>query len=92
MAIAQSTAPKENRSVRASNSLPSACSGDMYATVPSVMPGLVRCSSGAPSVTCEASRGSRDGVVRSELRQSKVQNLRVAPARHKQVAAGLISR
>jgi len=30
------TAPKENRSVRVSKSLPRACSGDMYATVPTV--------------------------------------------------------
>src|SRR5579863_9981891 len=34
--------PKENRSVRASGGLPSTCSGDMQATVPSVEPGLVR--------------------------------------------------
>src|SRR5437588_2606197 len=43
--ISYSTAPKENRSVRASSSLPLICSGDIYATVPSAAPGLVRCSS-----------------------------------------------
>ncbi len=40
--ISYSTAPKENRSVRASSSFPLTCSGDMYATVPIVVPGLVR--------------------------------------------------
>ena len=44
--ISYSTAPNENRSVRASSSFPRTCSGDMYATVPSALPGLVRCSSG----------------------------------------------
>ena len=34
-------AAKENRSLRASNSLPRTCSGDMYKTVPSAVPGLV---------------------------------------------------
>jgi hypothetical protein len=43
--ISYSTAPNENRSVRASSSFPRTCSGDMYATVPSALPGLVRCSS-----------------------------------------------
>jgi hypothetical protein len=36
---------KENRSVRRSRSLPFACSGDIYATVPIADPGLVRFSS-----------------------------------------------
>src|SRR5579862_5471219 len=44
VAISYSTAPKENKSLRASTSLARACSGDIYATVPSVEPGLVRCS------------------------------------------------
>ena len=42
VAISYKTAPKENRSVRASSSLPLACSGDMYATVPMAVPGLVK--------------------------------------------------
>ena len=42
VAISYSTTPKENRSLRASNSSPRTCSGDMYATVPTVLPGLVR--------------------------------------------------
>ena len=41
VAISYSTTPKLNTSVRASSSLPSVCSGDMYATVPSAAPGLV---------------------------------------------------
>src|SRR6266567_6898631 len=45
VAISYSTAPKEKRSVRASSPFPFACSGDMYAIVPSAAPGLVRCSS-----------------------------------------------
>ena len=45
MAISYNTAPKENRSVRASSSLPLACSGDMYATVPTVLPGCVSITS-----------------------------------------------
>ena len=48
VAISYSTAPKLNRSVRASSPSPRTCSGDMYATVPSAVPGLV--SSGAASV------------------------------------------
>ena len=40
VAISYKTAPKENKSVRASSSLARACSGDMYATVPKVLPGL----------------------------------------------------
>ena len=54
VAISYSTAPKENRSVRASSSFPRACSGDMYATVPTAVPGLVRCSSGTSVVSVEA--------------------------------------
>ena len=49
--ISYSTTPKENRSVRASSSSPSACSGLMYATVPSAKPGDVRCSALTPAVT-----------------------------------------
>src|SRR5208282_231720 len=42
VAISYSTTPNENRSVRPSSSLPRNCSGDMYATVPTAVPGLVR--------------------------------------------------
>src|SRR5215472_16893650 len=45
VAISYSTAPNENRSVRASSSSARACSGDIYATVPNAEPGLVRCAS-----------------------------------------------
>ncbi len=41
VAISYSTTPSENKSERASNSSPRACSGDMYATVPTLLPGLV---------------------------------------------------
>jgi len=40
-----SNTPKENKSVRASRSLAANCSGDMYATVPTAVPGLVSCAS-----------------------------------------------
>src|SRR5437667_12711072 len=40
--------PNENKSVRASSSLARTCSGDMYATVPNAVPGLVRCASAIP--------------------------------------------
>src|SRR5215469_236943 len=40
VAISYNTAPNENRSVRASSSFPLTCSGDIYATVPSVEPRL----------------------------------------------------
>ena len=39
VAISYRTAPREKRSVRASNSFARTCSGDMYAMVPSVCPG-----------------------------------------------------
>ena len=47
VAISYKTTPNENKSVRASSGFPRTCSGDMYATVPTVAPGLVRSSSGA---------------------------------------------
>jgi hypothetical protein len=45
VAISYITTPDENRSVRASSSSPIACSGDIYATVPTAVPGLVSISS-----------------------------------------------
>ena len=41
VSISNSTMPSEKMSVRRSTASPSACSGDMYATVPSVVSGLV---------------------------------------------------
>ena len=54
VAISWRTLPKEKRSVRVSNSLPRVCSGDMYATVPSVVLGLVRCCSSIVRVSPSA--------------------------------------
>jgi hypothetical protein len=48
VAISYNTVPNEKMSERASSSRARACSGDMYATVPSVLPGLVRCSGETP--------------------------------------------
>ena len=50
VAISYKTAPNENRSVRRSSSFPFACSGDMYATVPTAVPGLVRNCRSGPAV------------------------------------------
>ena len=49
-AISYNTAPNEKRSVRWSSSSPRACSGDMYATVPSATPVLVKRSVSPPMV------------------------------------------
>ncbi len=43
---------ERKRSVRWSSSFPSACSGDIYDTVPNVVPGLVRCWSVPSAVAC----------------------------------------
>ena len=51
-------APNEKMSERASSGLPSACSGDMYAAVPRMMPAPVRASPVGSSVWLEAAEGS----------------------------------
>jgi hypothetical protein len=43
-AISYKTAPNENRSLRASNASPRACSGDIYAIVPTATPAVVSCA------------------------------------------------
>ena len=45
VAISYNTAPKEKRSLRESSSSPMACSGDIYITVPTALPGLLSTSS-----------------------------------------------
>ncbi len=60
VAISYSTAPKENKSERASSSLARTCSGDIYATVPIMVPGLVRWSE---STVCVL----RDAILLEEL-------------------------
>ena len=84
VAISYSTTPKENRSVRASSSSPRACSGDMYATVPSVVPGLVKSSSDAVG-GCDVSNQRGSVVSPAYLGQAKIQNLRLAASRHENV-------
>ncbi len=59
VAISYSTMPNEKTSARASSSSPRACSGDMYATVPSVVPTVVTCS-GATRVTSASPPPRRD--------------------------------
>ncbi len=88
--ISYNTTPKENRSVRASSASPRACSGDMYATVPTATPGLVRKASRAVAVggalspiASDARRPSDD-----QLGQTEVQNLGL-PARGHEDVGGL---
>ena len=59
VAISYSTAPKLKRSLRTSRVSPRACSGDMYATVPTAVPALVR----STSFTDGESIVSSDGFV-----------------------------
>ena len=47
VASSNSTSPSEKRSLRASSASPRSCSGDMYATVPTAVPGDVSCGSGS---------------------------------------------
>ena len=84
VAISYSTAPNENRSVRASRSLARTCSGDMYATVPSMAPGLVRCaaSDDRQSVSVLPLRAADFG---RHLRQAEVENLGVPALRDEDV-------
>src|SRR5215467_15501899 len=49
--ISYSTTPSEKRSERRSSTSPRACSGDMYATVPNELPGLVT-NSGPSTAVC----------------------------------------
>ena len=56
VAISYSTAPKLNRSLRRSSGSARACSGDMYASVPSATPGVVREFSGG--TVCASANGS----------------------------------
>ena len=56
-----STVPRENRSLRASSSCPSACSGDMLAGVPKTCPGAVSCDAGCFAMPKSMSFGSPEG-------------------------------
>ena len=67
--------------MRASSSFPRACSGDMYATVPTAEPGLVRSFS---TPVCVASADDTAALPR-HLGQSEVENLGVAPLGHEDV-------
>ena len=85
VAISYSTTPSENRSVRASSAFPSACSGDMYATVPTAVPALVS-GSGAVSRRRQGRRRlGRGPSVRHQLGQPEVEDLGVARRREEEV-------
>ena len=58
-------------------SSPRACSGDMKVTVPTAVPGLVRCS-GAMQRSSLRAACDRRPPDRSRLRQTEVENLRLA--------------
>ncbi|HEX4922353.1 MAG TPA: hypothetical protein VFV92_16625, partial [Candidatus Bathyarchaeia archaeon] len=60
VAISYNTTPNENKSDRASNGLPSTCSGDMYATVPTMEPGLVKSRASSESVGASGAAMSVD--------------------------------
>ena len=57
--ISYSTMPSENRSLRASTASPRACSGDMYAMVPTASPGLVKFAAVVASSTLAAPKALR---------------------------------
>ena len=58
VSIRYSTAPSENRSLRASSGSPVACSGDMYDGVPKNSPALVSCAAGTLAIPKSMSLGS----------------------------------
>ena len=65
VAISYSTTPSENRSDRRSSSSPRACSGDIYATVPMELPGLVSRASSATRVCVRREASVRVSVASS---------------------------
>ena len=76
--------------MRESSSLPLACSGDMYATVPMAEPGLVRCSSAMRGFDGVAGGSDGRGGLR-DLGQSEVEDFGV-PRLVTKIFAGLMSR
>jgi len=59
---------ERNKSLRASNSSPRACSGDMYAMVPTAVPGLVSKCAVSPMVSpVRLSSPSRSSLARAEI-------------------------
>ena len=64
--ISYRTQPSENTSLRPSATAPRACSGDMYPTVPSTVPGVVRCS----AVGAVSSSGDAKGSARARPKSS----------------------
>src|ERR1017187_3155532 len=77
VAMSYSTAPKLNRSERASSSSPRACSGDMKGTVPTSTPGVARSLSVVRLV--EVRRIGYPGCWCCVLCYRKFQNLDLAP-------------
>ena len=81
VSISYSTAPKANRSVRASASFASNCSGAMYWNVPKIVPGLV-----SPMETVLPSTGMRLSI------RAKPKSKSLAPDFVNMMLAGFKSR
>jgi hypothetical protein len=90
VAISYKRTPKEKRSVRGSNSLPRVCSGDIYATVPSVLPGLVKWS-GSTSCVANVSASAAALLAGFTLARPKSKIL-ACPLSVRKIFAGLMSR
>ncbi len=81
-------APRQTRTDRFAHPdlCPATCSGDIYATVPSAVPGLVKWGSSAvPSSCWPRQSGSRVPACTRNLGQPKVQNLGMSALGHKNV-------
>ena len=78
------TAPRRTKTNRCVHPAPRprACSGDMYATVPTAAPGLV---SNVPPSHRRHRRDTSPRATRSQLCQTKIKNLGVSPLRHEDV-------
>ena len=87
VAISYSTTPKENRSLRESTSSPRACSGDMYDTVPMVVPGEVTSSRQVRVAIAPAADPARRPVLASPKSSSFA-----SPRSVTKMFAGLMSR
>jgi hypothetical protein len=87
VAISHKTTPNENKSVRASCSLPSTCSGDIHATVQGVLPALVSSSAltPQPGISSDSCRRSQPAACGGCFSQAEIQNFAVATPRYKQI-------
>ena len=93
VAISYNTAPNEKRSVRTSSCFPLACSGDMYATVPSAAPGPVSCSPLDPAVASNRTPAACATLLLIGVSlASPKSNILACPLLVTKILAGLMSR